>query len=81
MAQVHLPQQLERLTGGDRVLELAVPDYRSLIAALEERYPGIRGAIEKDFAVVIDGDIINDPLLEPIPPEAEIHFLHRIGGG
>lgn len=58
-----------------------VDDYRGLIAALESRFPGIRDAIEQDFAVVIDGDIINDPLLERIDPDSEIHFLHRIGGG
>lgn len=81
MAQVHLPQQLLRFSGGEQTLAVAADDYRGLVAALENRYPGIRAAIEQDFAVVIDGDIINDPLLESIPPDGEIHFLHRIGGG
>ena len=81
MARVVLPQQLHGLTGGEAELDLAVDDYRALIAALEARYPGISAAIGQDFAVVIDGDIINDPLLERIDPDSEIHFLHRIGGG
>jgi hypothetical protein len=33
------------------------------------------------MAVAIDGEIIEDPLLEPIRPESEIHFLPRISGG
>lgn len=81
MARVFLPQQLQRLTGGVAQLDLVVDDYRSLMAELDHRFPGFRGAIEQDFAVVIDGDIINDPLLETIPWDGEIHFLHRLGGG
>lgn len=81
MAQVFIPEALHDHSRGTTRLELAVEDYRSLMQALEQRFPGLRAAIEKDFAVVIDGDIINDPLLEPIQPDSEVHFLHRIGGG
>ncbi len=81
MATVFLPQQLHGLTAGAARLELPVEDYRGLMTALESRFPGIRQAIEADFAVVIDGDIINDPLLELIESDSEVHFLHRIGGG
>jgi len=81
MAQVFLPQQLHRLTGGAAQLAVQVEDYRGLMAELDRRFPGFREAIEQEFAVVIDGDIINDPLLETIPADGEIHFLHRLGGG
>jgi hypothetical protein len=33
------------------------------------------------MAVAIDGDIIVDPLLEPIGPDSEVHFLHFVAGG
>ncbi|MCC5873674.1 MAG: MoaD/ThiS family protein [Gammaproteobacteria bacterium] len=81
MARVFLPQQLHRLTGGAAQLDVVVDDYRGLMADLDRRFPGFRHAIEQDFALVIDGDIINDPLLEAIPADSEIHFLHRLGGG
>lgn len=81
MARVFLPQHLHRLIGGAEQLDLKVEDYRGLMAELDRRFPGFREAIERDFAVVIDGDIINDPLLETIPVDGEIHFLHRLGGG
>lgn len=81
MAQVFLPQQLHHLTDGATQLDVVVDDYRGLMAELDHRFPGFRDAIEQDFAVVIDGDIINDPLLEPIPWDGEVHFLHRLGGG
>lgn len=81
MARVFIPEALEEFCDGTTQLELAVEDYRDLMQALERRFPGLPAAIEKDHAVVIDGDIINDPLLEPIEPDSEVHFLHRIGGG
>ena len=32
-------------------------------------------------AVAIDGDIIHDPFLDPVGPNSEVYFLHRIEGG
>ena len=81
MARVFLPQQLRHLTGGAAQLHVMVDDFRGLMAELDRCFPGFRAAIERDFALVIDGDIINDPLLETIPTASEIHFLHRLGGG
>jgi hypothetical protein len=51
------------------------------MAELEARWPGLRAAIEEDMAVVIDGDIIDTPLLEPLAEDSEVHFMARLGGG
>jgi hypothetical protein len=32
-------------------------------------------------AVAIDGEIYSDPLLEPVGPQSEVHFLPAISGG
>ena len=37
--------------------------------------------IEGRTSLAIDGEIIPDPLLEPIPEESEIHFVPRVAGG
>ena len=81
MADVHLPQQVARLTGGVLRLELPAEDYRGLIAALEARFPGMTAELERDHAVVLDGEIIDAPLLEAMEPTTEVHFIARIGGG
>ncbi|HSG90785.1 MAG TPA: MoaD/ThiS family protein [Pseudomonadales bacterium] len=81
MARVHLPQQLHHLTGDVREVVLDVPDYRALISALEARFAGCRALIDGRMAVVIDGDIIDTPLLERLAPDSEVHFLPRVGGG
>ncbi|MEE4384111.1 MAG: MoaD/ThiS family protein [Pseudomonadales bacterium] len=81
MARVHLPQQVRHLTGRTEVLELEVEDYRSMMDALEARFPEVRTPLEREMAVVIDGDIVDAPLLEPLAAGSEVHFLPRLGGG
>lgn len=81
MPRVHLPQQLRELTGDVGELELTAEDYRGLMRVLDERFPGFRAAVDGSMAVVIDGDIIDTPLLEPLQPDSEVHFIARLGGG
>ncbi|MEE2892954.1 MAG: hypothetical protein VX766_12510 [Pseudomonadota bacterium] len=81
MALVHLPQQVAHLADGVRHCEIEAEDYRSMMAALDARWPGLRAALEHNHAVVLDGDIIETPLLEAITPTTEVHFIARIGGG
>lgn len=81
MARVHLPRQVLHLTEGTEVLELEAEDYRGMMEALEARFPEVRAPLEREMAVVIDGDIVDAPLLEPLAVGSEVHFLPRIGGG
>jgi hypothetical protein len=81
VARVHLPELVDPLVGGERRLEIDAEDYRGLMAALEARFPGLTDVLERDHAVVIDGDIIDQPLLEAVAPDSEIHFIARLGGG
>lgn len=81
MATVFLPRGLARLTGGRERVVIAAESYRELRAALEARFPELREPLGSGMAVAIDGEIVEDPLLEPIRPESEIHFLPRISGG
>lgn len=54
---------------------------RGLIDALDARFPGIGATLRNSSAIAIDGEIIGEPELEPIPPNAEVHFLPSISGG
>lgn len=81
MATVFFTSALRRHTGGrDRVV-IEARSFRELVAALEARFPGIRELLEEEIAVAIDGEIVQEPLLEPIQPGSEVHFLPRISGG
>jgi hypothetical protein len=81
MARVFFPEHLTRYTNGTRELEVDVSSFRELLAVLEQRFPGIESRVVGKVAVAIDGDIINDPYLDPIRPDSEVYFLHRIEGG
>ena len=70
-----------RYTDGQTQLDCAATNYAALVAALEARFPGFSQSLEAGMAVAIDGEIYQTPLLEPISPDSEVHFLPLIGGG
>jgi molybdopterin synthase sulfur carrier subunit len=78
---VFLPRGLRARAGGLAELAVEARNVRQLIAALEDRFPGLADDIDGKMAVAIDGDIVSDPMLEPLGPGSEVHFLPRIGGG
>ena len=81
MAKVFFPDHLMQHTAGVRELEVKATSFRDLVAELDVRYPGIADVLIGKVAVAIDGDIIHDPFLDPVGPDSEVYFLHRIEGG
>lgn len=82
MARVVLTYSFaQQFTGG--VMEIEVPGrtVRHLIRALEARFPALAGRLEGDIAVVIDGDVHQNALLEEVDEDAEVAFIPPIGGG
>ena len=72
---------LRKYTGGEERVTVDATSVRALIVELERRFPGLGPQLESGMALAIDGEIIADPLLEPVHPQSEIHFLPKIGGG
>ena len=62
-------------------IEIDARNVRELLLALEPHVPGIGKLVEEGLSIAIDGDIIQDPFLEPTAPDSEIHFLPPIQGG
>ncbi len=81
MAKVLLTGGLCRIAGGEREVVVEAGNVRELLRALDARFPGFAQACEQNMSIAIDGDIIQEPLLEPIEPDSEIHFLPSISGG
>ena len=80
MAIVRLTSGLaNQYSSGVSEIELDVRNVRSLIAALDERFPGIGVELEREMAVAIDGQIFQEPYLESIDADSEVYFLPRIG--
>ena len=81
MARVFLGSALQRFTGGVEEVEVEAATVRSLVAELDRLFPGLGGQLRSGIAVAIDGEIIADAIYEPVPEDAEVHFLPAIGGG
>ena len=80
MAKVVFPDHLLTETGGTRELSVECSNFRGLVRALNEKWPGIEDTLSKT-AVAIDGQIYQDAWLEPIQPASEVFFMQRIEGG
>jgi molybdopterin converting factor small subunit len=81
MIRVVLTGNLRRLVDGAGEIEIEAATIGQLFRALDARYPGIAPHLESGVAVAIDGEIFQDALLEPIPPDAEVHLMPQIAGG
>ena len=81
MARVILTGSLRSLAGDESEIEIDAASGRELLRALEPRLPGIGKQVEDGLSIAIDGDIVQDPLLEPIGPDSEIVFLPPVRGG
>jgi sulfur-carrier protein len=81
VARVFIPDHLTQYTAGVRELDVNAASFRDLVDKLEDRFPGVAAVLMGKVAVAIDGHIIHDPFLDPIGPESEVYFLHRIEGG
>mgnify|MGYP006118809361 FL=1 len=81
LARVILPKPLAEITGGELEFEIEASHVRSLVRELDRLFPGLAELLSGPVAVAIDGEIVSDPLLEPLQAESEVHFLPRVGGG
>lgn len=80
MAKVVFTSELQRFTG-EEATTVSASTYRALVDELLSKYPKLDRKEIMGMAVAIDGEIIHDPLLEPIGTNSEVHFLFRISGG
>ena len=87
MPKVFIPVQLRELTGGQAMVEASGPTVRAVVAALDQRFPGIgerlckEGELSPALQVSIDGLLSRRGLDARVPPAGEVHFLPVFGGG
>jgi len=87
MAVVWIPGLLRDLTGGQQTVDVPGKTVRDVIAAMEERFPGMQDRLIEDgrlmpsIIVVVDGEPGNMRLRQPLREDSEVHFLPAISGG
>jgi molybdopterin converting factor small subunit len=84
---VFVPVQLRELTKGLAEVEVAGQTVRELVAALDERFPGIAARLCQEdelspaLQVSIDGVLSRGGLGARVRSASEVHFLPVFGGG
>ena len=81
MVRVVLNTEFSRLADGRTEVRVDAADYRDLETALAERFPALGERLATGVSVAIDGEMVGEPHLEPLGPDAEVVFLPRISGG
>ena len=82
MARVVLPlDAAHAFADGVTQVEVEAGDVRQLLRALEQRFPGLGERLRTRTAIAIDGEIFQEPFLEPVRADSEVYFLPAIEGG
>lgn len=82
MARVVLSSDVaDKFTDRLREFDLEANDMRELMRAIGTRYDGLAPFLEEHMFVVIDGEMIQDPFLEPLSPDSEVCFMPKLKGG
>ena len=82
MPRVVLPASVgDQFAHGETELEIEGGTVRELVRGLDSRFPGIAAAIAEGMAIAVDGEIIQNAMLEAVRPDSEIYLLPKIGGG
>ena len=87
MATIFIPTMLQKMTAGDKKVDMDARNVRQVIDRLDELYPGIKNRLVEDgeilpnLAIAIDGDVAIMGMLEKVREDSEVHFVPAIGGG
>jgi len=87
MAVVWIPVLLRDLTGGVETVEVPGRTVGEVVAALDERYPGVRArlcqgaTLRPGLAAAVDSQVARLGLAQPVGTASEVHFLPAIAGG
>lgn len=87
MATVHIPPQMQELTGGQAEVEAAGDSLRQVVDQLEASFPGFQDRLVRDemvapgLAVSIDNVVTSRGLFADVKPDSVIHIIPAISGG
>ncbi len=87
MATVSIPLLLRDVTGEVREATVDGATIGELVEALDARFPGLKGQIQRDGQAIatltftVDGKIAPAGLATTVPPDGRVAILPTFGGG
>ncbi|MBI2966043.1 MAG: MoaD/ThiS family protein [Chloroflexi bacterium] len=87
MANVFVPYNMRKLTGGKTQVRVPGKNLRELIENLEKAFPGTKELIVEDdrlkpgLAAIVGEQPTRQGLMTKLDDDTEVHFLPAISGG
>lgn len=88
MAVVWIPPLWQRLTGGQRQVEVEGSTVRQVVDNLEAAFPGLKericaedGHLRPEIAVAVDSEVRPEEMQAKVNAQSEVHFLLALSGG
>jgi molybdopterin converting factor small subunit len=81
LARVVFMGEVRQYTGDDASVEIEAPNVLQLFKKLGALYPNLAPVLETGFAVAIDGEVMEDALLQRIDDAKEIVLVPKMEGG
>lgn len=90
MAVVKFTYALKRFYPDLDTLEFSADDVSSVVQAINQTYPGIKGyllddqgSLRKHVNIFVDGTLISDrvTLLDQLKPNSEVYIMQALSGG
>ena len=81
MVRVHFWSGLRSLAGGQESVDVEAGNVGQVLAAVAREFPHLEDYLEENVSVSVDGRIIVNSLVEPVPEGAEVWLMQRLRGG
>lgn len=81
MVQVAVWGSLRSATDGLAVVEIEATNFKQVLEALVQKYPGLEAQIERGVSLAIDGNIVRESWLTPVRPDSEVVLMPFMTGG
>ena len=81
MVEVNFWSGLRSLTGGCKSIDVDARNVGDVLRGVAKQFPELEEFLEENVSVVVDGRVIADSLVEPVPEGAEVWLMQRLKGG
>lgn len=81
MVKVVIWGSLRTATDGLAEVEVEATSFREVLAALAQKYPGLKPQIDRGVSLAIDGTIYRDAWFTPVNPDSEVVLMPLMVGG
>lgn len=81
MVRVHFWSGMRKMTDDRAYVEVEGKNVGRVLAGVAREFPHLEDFLDESVSVSVNGRIIVDSLVEPVPEGAEVWLMQRLKGG